>query len=149
MTATGPIRFGIAVDQRTPAHVHFRLFAATGGQHLGCAGVLALGAAEYDAFRTALGPLLTDRPDPPPALDHTRTVHGFYLVRDPATGRTVTYDAMAEKLDASWLPATDRRTSASATWIAAGILDQHGEPALWAHLEGLFHQLTEKDTTQP
>lgn len=58
-------RFGIAVDSDNGHHVHFRLFAATGGQHLGGCGALVMRADEYAAFRELLGPALTDRPDAP------------------------------------------------------------------------------------
>lgn len=58
-------RFGIAVDSDNGYHVRFRLFAATGGEHLGLCGALVMRADEYAAFRQALQPLLTDRPDVP------------------------------------------------------------------------------------
>lgn len=56
-------RFGIAVDSDNGHHVRFRLFAATGGQHLGGCGQLVMTATEYAAFRELLAPKLTDRPD--------------------------------------------------------------------------------------
>lgn len=58
------VRFGIAVDSDNGFHVRFRLFAATGGQHLGGCGQLTMTATEYAAFRALLEPKLTDRPDP-------------------------------------------------------------------------------------
>jgi len=57
-------RFGIAVDADNGFHVRFRLFAATGGQHLGGCGQLVMRAEEYAAFRELLAPALTDRADP-------------------------------------------------------------------------------------
>lgn len=57
-------RFGIAVDDDNGYHVRFRLFAATGGAHLGGCGQLVMRADEYAAFRELLRPALTDRPDP-------------------------------------------------------------------------------------
>jgi hypothetical protein len=56
-------RFGITVDSDNGAHVRFRLFAATGGQHLGGCGNLVMRPDEYAAFRELLGPALTDRSD--------------------------------------------------------------------------------------
>lgn len=58
-------RFGIAVDDDNGAHVRFRLFAATGGQHLGGCGQLVMRADEFVAFYALLAPALSDRPDPP------------------------------------------------------------------------------------
>lgn len=58
------VRFGIAVDDDNGHHVHFRLFAATGGQHLAVCGRLVMQFAEYMAFREVLQPLLTYRSDP-------------------------------------------------------------------------------------
>lgn len=57
------VRFGIKVDSDNGAHVRFRLFAATGGQHLGGCGQLTMTSTEYAAFRRLLEPMLTDRPD--------------------------------------------------------------------------------------
>ncbi len=57
-------RFGIAVDSDNGVHVRFRLFAATGGQHLAGCGQLVMRVDEYTAFREALEPLLTGHPDP-------------------------------------------------------------------------------------
>ena len=59
------VRFGVAVDDDNGAHVRFRLFAATGGEHLGGCRQLVMRPAEYAAFRDLLGPMLTDRSDPP------------------------------------------------------------------------------------
>lgn len=61
---TADVRFGLAVDSNNGHHVHFRLFAATGGQHLGRCGALTMTADEYTAFRELLEPRLTDRSDP-------------------------------------------------------------------------------------
>jgi hypothetical protein len=58
------VRFGLAVDSDNGAHVRFRLFAATGGQHLGGCGNLVMRTDEYAAFRALLAPALTDRSDP-------------------------------------------------------------------------------------
>lgn len=57
-------RFGIAVDSDNGFHVRFRLFAATGGQHLGGCGALVMRADEYAVFRELLAPALVDRSDP-------------------------------------------------------------------------------------
>lgn len=57
------VRFGLTVDSDNGFHVHVRVFAATGGQHLGCCGQLTMTAPEYAAFRELLRPRLTDRPD--------------------------------------------------------------------------------------
>lgn len=84
------------------------------------------------------------RPADVPRLERIRTTEGFYRVlraRDAGAG-ALTYDPLAENLDADWLDARDFRVGTSAAWIAAGILDQHGEDALWQHLETLAHQLT-------
>lgn len=62
-------RFGLIVDYDNGHHVRFRVFAATGGQHLGGCGTLVMTAVEFAAFRELLGPKLTDRPDPAHALD--------------------------------------------------------------------------------
>ena len=59
------VRFGLAVDDDNGYHVRFRLFAATGGAHLGGCGELVMRADEYAAFRALLAPALTDRSDPP------------------------------------------------------------------------------------
>jgi len=59
-----PVRFGLAVDDDNGHHVHFRVFAATGGQHLGGCGALVMTAGEYAAFKALLAPQLTDRSDP-------------------------------------------------------------------------------------
>lgn len=61
------VRFGLAVDHDNGHHVRFRLFAATGGQHLGGCGQLVMTPAEFAAFRELLAPRLTDRADPPAA----------------------------------------------------------------------------------
>ncbi len=58
------VRFGLTVDSDNGHHVHFHLFAATGGQHLGGCGSLTMTAVEYAAFRELLEPRLTDRSDP-------------------------------------------------------------------------------------
>jgi hypothetical protein len=58
------VRFGIKLVSDNGHHVHFRLFAATGGQHLGGCGQLVMTATEYARFRELLAPALTDRPDP-------------------------------------------------------------------------------------
>ncbi len=63
------VRFGLAVDSNNGHHVHLRLFAATGGQHLGCCGSLTMTAVEYATFRELLEPWLTDRSDPAPDDD--------------------------------------------------------------------------------
>jgi hypothetical protein len=84
------------------------------------------------------------RPADVPRLERVRTPEGFYRVlraRSDGAG-ALTYDPLAENLDADWLDARDFRVGTSAAWIAAGILDQHGEEALWQHLETLAHQLT-------
>lgn len=60
---SGTARFGIAVDSDNGHHVHLRLFAATGGQHLGLCGSLVMQAAEFKEFRRLLGPHLTSRSD--------------------------------------------------------------------------------------
>jgi hypothetical protein len=56
-------RFGLAVDSDNGHHVRFRLFAATGGEHLGGCGQLVMRTDEYAAFRQLLEPMLTDRSD--------------------------------------------------------------------------------------
>lgn len=56
-------RFGIAVDSDNGVHVRLRLFAASGGQHLGGCGPLVMRIDEYAAFRKLLEPRLTDRSD--------------------------------------------------------------------------------------
>lgn len=58
------VRFGIAVDDDNGHHVHFRLFAATGGQHLGGCGKLTMTVREFTTFRSLLEPLLTDAAEP-------------------------------------------------------------------------------------
>lgn len=60
-------RFGIAVDDDNGYHVRFRLFAATGGAHLGRCGQLVMRSDEFAAFRDLLAPVLADRFDPPEA----------------------------------------------------------------------------------
>lgn len=57
--------FGIAVDSDNGVHVRFRLFAATGGQHLGRCGNLVMRVDEFAAFQAILATVLTDRSDPP------------------------------------------------------------------------------------
>lgn len=59
------VRFGLKVTDNNGHHVHFSVFAATGGQHLGRCGSLVMTAEEYAAFRALLGSALTDRSDPP------------------------------------------------------------------------------------
>jgi hypothetical protein len=60
----GDVRFGLAVDSDNGAHVRFRLFAATIGQHLGsCGGQLVMRSAEYAAFRSILEKDLASRAD--------------------------------------------------------------------------------------
>jgi hypothetical protein len=49
------VRFGLAVDKDDGHHVHFRVFAATGGQHLGLCGALVMTADEYAVFRDLVG----------------------------------------------------------------------------------------------
>jgi rubrerythrin len=61
------VRFGLVVDHENGHHVRFRVFSATGGQHLGGCGQLVMTADEFDAFSGLLGPKLTDRSDPDPA----------------------------------------------------------------------------------
>ncbi len=51
---TGPARFSIQIDHDNGAHVHFRLFAATGAAHLGLAGRLTMRAEEFAAFTALL-----------------------------------------------------------------------------------------------
>jgi hypothetical protein len=58
------VRFGIKVISDNGHHVRFRLFTATGGQHLGGSGQLVMTATEYGTFRELLAPALTERPDP-------------------------------------------------------------------------------------
>lgn len=60
-------RFGLIVDSANDVHVRFRLFAATGGQHLGGCGQLVMRVDEYQAFKALLEPALTDHSDPPEA----------------------------------------------------------------------------------
>lgn len=60
------VRFGLAVDDNNGHHVHFRVFAAIGGQHLGGCGSLVMTVTEFEAFCRLLGPALTDRPDSEP-----------------------------------------------------------------------------------
>ncbi len=55
------VRFGLSVDHDNGHHVHFRVFAATGGQHLGLSGTLVMTSVEYAVFRELLGPKLTGR----------------------------------------------------------------------------------------
>jgi hypothetical protein len=57
-------RFGLVVDSDNGVHVKFRLFAATGGQHLGACGALVMRADEYLAFIELLEPRIVDRSDP-------------------------------------------------------------------------------------
>ncbi len=61
------VRFGLVVSNDNGHHVHFNLFAATGGQHLGRCGALVMTKTEFEAFKQLLGPALTDRPDPEPS----------------------------------------------------------------------------------
>jgi hypothetical protein len=61
--AQPPVRFGITVDSDNGYHVHFRVFSATGGEHLGGCGKLVMRANEFDAFQQLLEPQLTDRSD--------------------------------------------------------------------------------------
>ncbi|GLY08304.1 hypothetical protein [Actinoplanes sp. NBRC 101535] len=70
------VRFGIKVFSDNGHHVHFRLFAATGGQHLGGSGQLTMTTTEYARFRELLAPALTDRPDPAPAANPVMGVCG-------------------------------------------------------------------------
>jgi hypothetical protein len=63
-TQKDTVRFGLQVDSDNGTHVRFRLFAATGGQHLGGCGNLVMRTDEYAAFREILRPWLTSRPDP-------------------------------------------------------------------------------------
>lgn len=65
------VRFGLQVDDINGYHVRFRLFAATGGEHLGGCGNLVMRTAEYAALRQLLEPALTDRHDP--VLDRDET----------------------------------------------------------------------------
>lgn len=65
IVAASQVRFGLSVDSVNTAHVRFRLFAATGGQHLGGCGALVMGVEEFAAFRQLLEPMLTDRSDAP------------------------------------------------------------------------------------
>lgn len=58
-------RFALAIDSDNEVHVRFRLFAATGGQHLGGCGQLVMRTSEFVAFRDILEPLLTEQSDPP------------------------------------------------------------------------------------
>lgn len=48
---TSTARFGIVVDSDNGVHVRFRIFAATGGQHLGECGRLVMRTDEFAAFR--------------------------------------------------------------------------------------------------
>lgn len=66
------VRFGLAVDSDNGAHVRFRLFAATGGEHLGGCGQLVMRPAEFAAFEQLLEPMLTDRSDPPAFQEESR-----------------------------------------------------------------------------
>jgi hypothetical protein len=75
------VRFGLAVDSDNSHHVHFRVFAATGGQHLGGCGSLVMTVEEFDVFRQLLAPQLTDRPDPAPATDMAVSGHGYVRPR--------------------------------------------------------------------
>ncbi len=50
----GTARFSVQVDHDNGAHVHFRLFAATGDAHLGLAGRLTMRADEFAAFTALL-----------------------------------------------------------------------------------------------
>lgn len=56
------VRFGLVVDSDNGAHVRFRLFAATGGQHLGGCGQLVMTPTEFTAFHLLLEPKLDHRP---------------------------------------------------------------------------------------
>lgn len=76
-------RFGIQVDHDNGHHVHFRVFSATGGQHLGVAGTLVMTADEYAAFRELLGPRLTDRPDPAGYAEPVAHSDGTGVTFDP------------------------------------------------------------------
>lgn len=138
------VRFGLRVDSNNGHHVHFRLFAATGGQHLGSCGHLVMTAEEFTAFKALLGPALTDRSDPPaPRLERVRTDDGCYRVLGQGVGAgSITYDPMVENLDISWLPVNHPAAGRSAAGITAGVLDLNGEDALYEHLETLFQQLS-------
>jgi hypothetical protein len=82
---------------------------------------------------------------PSSVLERVRTDDGCYRVlREGVGAGSLTYDPVVEVLDASWLSSRDPRVGGSAAEIAAGILDQHGETALWEHLETLAQQLSEQ-----
>lgn len=72
-------RFGLIVDDDNGYHLRFRLFAATGGQHLGLCGRLTMHPDEFEAFRALLEPALTDRPDPP-AVTKEACPDGFWAL---------------------------------------------------------------------
>lgn len=44
------VRFGLIIDSDNGVHVRFRLFAASGGQHLGLCGQLVMRTEEFAAF---------------------------------------------------------------------------------------------------
>lgn len=97
------VRFGIKAFSDNGHHVHFKLFAATGGQHLGGCGQLVMTATEYARFRELLGPALTDRPDPAPAGNPVMGICGeggrcrSCMALDPdGTGCGSTYPRPAE-----------------------------------------------------
>ncbi len=63
-TTMSKVRFGLVVDDDNGHHVHFRLFAATGGQHFGGCGKLTMTVREFTTFRGLLEPMLTDTAEP-------------------------------------------------------------------------------------
>jgi hypothetical protein len=82
-----------------------------------------------------------------PALMRVMTDDRCYRVFEPrgiGTG-ALTYYPYREVLEADWLPPQHRGHGISAAQICAGILDLHGDDALWQHLEQTYWQL--KTTT--
>lgn len=78
-----PVRFGLVVDDDNGHHVRLRVFAATGGQHLGLCGSLVMAPAEYAAFRRLLEPQLIDRPEPALSFVSLADVpHDVEIVKD-------------------------------------------------------------------
>lgn len=157
------VRFGLTVTNDNGHHVHFRVFAATGGQHLGGCGQLVMTPAEYAAFRSLLEPMLTDRPDPNVAsdpattgdfgtirLERVRTGNGGYRVFDPkgvGTG-AVTYDphygdvgvvivdgSLSTHLD----PAVEAR-------ICHDVLELRGDELVFERLEYVYHRQAQRVT---
>jgi hypothetical protein len=107
---------------------------------------LAKVQAERAQLQAEVDQLKATQKSAAPRLERIRTDDNRYRVlREGVGAGSLTYDPYVEVLDASWLSARDPRVGVSAAGIAAGILDQHGEEALWEHLELLAHQLSDQE----